>query len=465
MRSRLVLNVGFLLICSYFVWSQQTGTEAPPAQTPTASYTQCIDCHTKTNPLVVSEWKQSKHAGVNVGCTDCHGNEHTSGADVAKVKIARPEICARCHQSQVDQYRKGKHSFALAAMKTMPNAHWRSISETLGQSACTDCHEIGSPHVNNELRYEKFKGIDGEARQWGAAACSSCHSRHSFSLDEARQPQTCRRCHSGGDNAQWEMYAGSKHGILFDLKQRHLVPADAAVPTCQTCHMPGGDHEVRTAWGYRGVRLPLPSDKKVAADRNDILRALNITSPDDQPTLLMDSMKSSDVMRFTDEAWQKERDKMVTVCTQCHSEAYAKQRLGDGDAIIDDSDRLLAEAIRVVMGLYKDGYLAPPDEKRVYPWLTRFDEPPTAIEQKLESMYSEHRMAAFQGIFHNNLAYGLGNGFGKMGRDLVEIKEMEAEIRRRPKPVRKKPATKASPQEPSPLGTATLPADQPETKK
>ena len=29
-------------------------------------------------------------------------------------------------------------------------------------------------------------------------------------------------------------------------------------PVCQTCHMPGGDHNVMTSWGFLALRLPVP---------------------------------------------------------------------------------------------------------------------------------------------------------------------------------------------------------------
>jgi hypothetical protein len=66
---------------------------------------------------------------------------------------------------------------------------------------------------------------------------------------------------------QWEMYSGSKHGVRYLLKQNKTLPPTAAAPTCQTCHMQEGNHEVRTAWGFLAVRLPMPEDKEWAADR------------------------------------------------------------------------------------------------------------------------------------------------------------------------------------------------------
>jgi hydroxylamine dehydrogenase len=453
MRLQLSLAVGFLATGLVLAQAPQSapsqpagtpqGQETSPSQSPAstaqapakppATNAQCMDCHGKSNPQVIAEWKQSKHSQVNVGCVDCHGADHSSTDDVNNVKIARANVCARCHQTQVDQDRRGKHSRALGAMKTMPNGHWRSAAParpTGGGEVCTDCHRTGSPHIFQDLPYAHFGGIEGLSLEWGAGACSSCHSRHAFSVQEARQPQACEYCHSGPDADQWGMYSTSQHGILFDLKQRGLLPSDTAVPTCQTCHMPKGDHEVHTAWGYRGIRLPLPQDKQWAADVTEQFKALNILQADGSDGTLKATIKGTDLMRFTEEDWQKDRAKMVDICAQCHSATFAQQELRNGDDMIRDTDHLLAQALQVVSDLYKDGLLAPPAETRLYPWLTRFDSPPSVIEHKLNDMYQLGRGRAFQGTFHSNPNYAVARGRAEMQADLDEIKDLAAQLRR-----------------------------------
>src|SRR6266567_4524490 len=101
-------------------------TQSLFAQTATAA--QCVDCHTKTTPNIVSDWKVSKHSGVDVTCVSCHGDQHTSASDVAKTKIPTPETCAQCHETQVTQFHKGKHAMASASMKAMPTIHWQPMA-------------------------------------------------------------------------------------------------------------------------------------------------------------------------------------------------------------------------------------------------------------------------------------------------------------------------------------------------
>jgi len=397
---------------------------------------QCIDCHSKVTPNIVSDWKLSKHSQLEVTCVSCHGDQHTSASDVAKVKIPTPETCAACHQTQVEQFNKGKHAIAWAAMKAMPTIHWQPMAMTEGEKGCGGCHKIGNKTPNElvELRHN--------GSEFGAAQCDACHTRHTFSVEEAKQPQACETCHMGFDHPQWEMYSASKHGVRQDLKQLKVLPADAAAPTCQTCHMQNGNHEVRTAWGFLAVRLPLPEDKQWAADRATILQALGVLDPKGKPTALVNTVKAADLARLTQEDWQRERDKMLNTCNQCHSANFAKQQLEFGDDMIRNADHLMAEGIRVIAQLYKDGILPKPaNYPYAFPNLLTFHDAPTVIEQKLFVMYLEHRMRTFQGTFHASPDYALWYGWSEMQRDLTEIKELAAEMRASRKVVHVQPAS------------------------
>src|SRR6266496_395701 len=392
----------------------------------TASAAQCLECHSKTTPNIVSDWKLSKHSSVEVSCVTCHGDKHTSANDVSKVSIPTPETCAQCHETQVAQFRKCKHAIAWAAMKAMPTIHWQPMAMIEGQKGCGGCHKIGDKTGMELMELRE----NSSGTEFGAAQCDACHTRHTFSIEEARQPQACETCHMGFDHPQWEMYSASKHGVRNDLKQKHVLPADAAAPTCQTCHMQDGNHEVRTAWGFLAVRLPLPEDKQWAADRAAILQALGVLDPDGKPTAMVDTVKAADVARLTQEDWQRERDKMIKTCNQCHSVNFAKQQLQQGDEMIRNADHLMAEAIRIVAGLYKDGVLPKPANYTYpFPNLLTYHDAPTVIEQKLFVMYLEHRMRTFQGTFHASPDYALWYGWSEMQRDLTEIKELAAEMR------------------------------------
>jgi hydroxylamine dehydrogenase len=388
----------------------------------------CIECHKKVTPNIVSDWQLSKHNQNKIGCSECHGDQHKSAQDVAKVKIPTPDTCAACHEARVKQFKSGKHAVAWAAMKAMPTAHWQPMALMEGMKGCGGCHKIG---LKTEAEINELKK---SGAGFGVASCDACHTRHTFSVQEARQPQACQTCHMGFDHPQWEMYSGSKHGVRYLLKQNKTLPPTASAPTCQTCHMQGGNHEVRTAWGFIAVRLPMPEDKQWTSDRVTILQALGVLDPDGKPTARLDVVKAANVARLTQEDWQKERDKMIKTCNRCHSVNFAKMELAKGDQMIKEVDRPMAEAILTVAGLYKDGILAKP-KNYAYPFpdLLTFHDAPTVIEQKLFVMFLEHRMRAFQGTFHANPDYALWYGWSEMQRDLTEIKEMAAEMREKSK--------------------------------
>jgi hydroxylamine dehydrogenase len=396
--------------------------------TSTATAQACLECHKKVTPGIVNDYQLSKHNKNNIYCTECHGERHTSAKDADRAEIPTPETCGQCHETRLKQFKNGKHAAAWAAMKAMPTAHWQPMALMEGMKGCGGCHKIGLK-TDAEIRDLKKSGL-----RFGIASCDACHTRHTFSTREATQPQACQTCHMGFDHPQWEMYSGSKHGVRYVLKQNKILPETASAPTCQTCHMQDGNHAVRTAWGFLAVRLPMPEDKDWAANRATVLQALGVLDPDGKPTGRLEVVKAADVARLKQEDWQKERDKMIKTCNRCHSANFARGELAKGDQMIKEADRLMAEAIRTVAGLYRDGILQKPKNYAYsFPDLLTFHDAPTVIEQKLFVMFLEHRMRAFQGTFHANPDYALWYGWSEMQRDLAEIKAVAAEMREKTK--------------------------------
>jgi hypothetical protein len=233
----------------------------------------------------------------------------------------------------------------------------------------------------------------------------------------------------GFDHPQWEMYSSSKHGVRHDLKQLGILPEETAGPTCQDCHLVGGNHENRTPWGFLAVRLPLPEDEQWQADQITILQGLGVLDPDGNPTERLDVVAAADVARLTQAAFDAEREKLIKVCSNCHSEKFARAEMVKGDETIREIDHLMAEAIRIVAALYEQGLLDKPDTYAYdFPDLLAFHDAPTAIEQRLFVMHLEHRMRAFQGVFHANPDYALWYGWSEMVRDLTAIKEMASAL-------------------------------------
>ncbi len=101
--------------------------------------------------------------------------------------------------------------------------------------------------------------------------------------------------------------------------------------------------------------------------------------------------------------------------------------------MIREADHLMAEAIRIVAGLYEDGMLAEARGLRLR--LPRPADLPRRADarssRQLFVMFLEHRMRAFQGTFHANPDYALWYGWSEMVRDLTEIKQLAKEMRER----------------------------------
>ena len=386
----------------------------------------CVDCHKKTSPGVVTDWQLSKHSTAKDGasCSTCHGKAHTGMDDAKLAKMPTAETCGSWHDKQEEQFKKGKHAHAWTALQAMPTTHMLPMQLSSGMKGCGGCHKMGVKTKDELAR------IKGEGGGHGNANCDACHTRHTFSKKEAQQPQACQTCHMGFDHPQWEMYSSSKHGVRYLLKQSGILPETAAAPTCQTCHMQDGNHEVRTAWGFLAVRLPLSDDPQWKSDQITILQALGVLDLKGNPTGRLDAVKAADVARLDAASFQKERDKMLKTCTQCHAASFAKGELEKGDQIIRQTDHLLAEAIRVIADLYKDGVLEKPASyASAFPDLLTFHDAPRPIEHKLFVMHLEHRMRAFQGTFHANPDYALWYGWSEMLQDLAEIRHMAADLR------------------------------------
>jgi hypothetical protein len=416
MTLRLTVVLAGISLLSVAVIAQQ----AAPA--PGAA---CVDCHTRVTPGIVKDWQQSQHNRMDIACDTCHGDQHTNNTDFAKAKIPTPDTCAQCHAERVEQFKKGKHSLAWAAMQAMPTLHWQPMALIEGMKGCGGCHKIGLKSEDDIAELRKV------GNQFGIASCDACHTRHAFSTQEAKQPQACQTCHMGFDHPQWEMYSSSKHGVRYELKQLKVMTDSVTAPTCQDCHMQNSSHEVRTAWGFLAVRLPLPNDPQWKADQTTILQALGVLDPQGNPTARFTAVKQADLARLTQDSWQAERDTMIQTCHRCHSANFARAQLDLGDQVIRNSDHLMAQAIRVVAELYKDRLL--PKLKNydyAFPDLLTFHDAPSAIEQKLFVMFLEHRMRAFQGTYHSSPDYALWYGWSEMQRDLTEIKEMAATLRK-----------------------------------
>ncbi|MBI1912701.1 MAG: cytochrome C [Deltaproteobacteria bacterium] len=399
----------------------------------------CIECHrTKgVSAIALRDWELSTHALNEVGCDQCHLPivEATSASDVLDAKTAcedksvrrsvSPKNCEKCHFAQAHQFASGKHAMAWDILKSLPTAKESASGGKIlieGEKGCGGCHRIGRDE----------------------GKCDSCHTRHRFSAAEARRPEACQPCHIGHDHPQWEMYSTSKHGSIYAVEGQNWhwnkkiaewytmpllkSPVIPRAPVCITCHMPDGNHAVKTSWGFWALRLS-EKDEEWRGYRNTIFKGLGFMEEEGNLTERFKVFMPEGKVGLTDEEWQASRDKMIKICAKCHAYSYSKSTLEAADDIIKACDKLMAEAIEIVDGLYKDGILPEAEAYPPHTDLLRYYEVKNPIELRLYTMFLVHRMRAYQGAFHINPNYQQWYGWAEMKMDLQEIKNMAERLR------------------------------------
>lgn len=304
----------------------------------------CIQCHQKENASVYEQWGSSKHYRANVGCYECHAAKegepdafNHNGAWIAT--IVSPKDCARCHAREVKEFSGSHHSKAARILGSLDNTLAEVVEGNNGMVTPAFQHGVSAAAVNGcwQCHGSQVKVLPGgklDPATWpntgigrinpdgSEGSCSACHSRHSFSVEQARNPDNCGKCHMGPDHPQVEIYYESKHGIAFrankdDLKldsAKWVVGEDySKAPTCATCHMSATknqpvSHDVgmRISWNNRpaiSIR-PEDSDKKMGLPGAEV-------------------------------GWGKRRDSMKDVCRSCHQQQWVDNFYVQYDSLIE----------------------------------------------------------------------------------------------------------------------------------
>jgi len=278
----------------------------------------CIECHQDVTPSLVKEWQLSSHARKNVDCFSCHKAEKTdpdavdhNGYTIAI--LVTPKDCGRCHPNEVTEMTASHHAMAGDILNSLDNY----LGEVAGGKeavdvGCVQCHGSKVKVLADgtlDIRTWPNTGIGRINVDGTKGSCSACHTRHRFSRAQAREPQTCGKCHLGPDHPQIEVYQESKHGILYEANKSRLgmeksswiVGKDyTGAPTCATCHMGATagqevTHDVgtRISWTLR----PAISKKL--------------------------------------DHWETRRDAMKEVCSSCHAAPFVDGFYRQFDNLVD----------------------------------------------------------------------------------------------------------------------------------
>jgi len=302
----------------------------------------CIECHKQEHPGLFADWANSRHASANITCYDCHKAEsfdpdvsesHYKQYERSDLKygskefsvpvtaVVTPKDCSRCHPDEALQYSRSKHANTMEIIwKIDPWLNDGMNSDIERASGCYYCHGTILKMEDGKLDPLTWPNVGvGRINLDGSkGSCSSCHTRHRFSVMEARKPGACGQCHLGPDHPQIEIYKESKHGDLYEAYGNeynwNAAPGtwtpgvDFRGPTCASCHMSGaGDvltsHDVteRLAWELQAPLTVRPSDfKPFPAKTNH----------------------------------ETERDKMKTICKQCHGKTWVDDHFNKLDKVI-----------------------------------------------------------------------------------------------------------------------------------
>ncbi len=431
----------------------------------------CVGCHISINPGIVKDHLDSPHANPKIDedevrCHDCHGTDHNTMEDFAKATMPTAETCGECHKEQMEEHKDSKHNLAWMAMKSQIAWHGQPGSIAAeGYRGCSGCHKIGDKSLmgvssgNTDVKLKKDNGEEAAKYRYGNNQCDACHTRHAFKASEAKDPRACSNCHMGFDHPQWEMYSSSKHGVIWGIEGHE---EDARAPTCQTCHLMEGDHEVRTPWGFLGLRIPtkenvlaliavapslepqltklaaaLPSghyididdDPQWTYDRALILQAAGVLDANLQPTERFVEIVLQGQAARGPEEFNELRIKMKQNCSKCHASPFVDSHMQASDEIIKAADHEFAKAIAAVQGLYKDGILKKPEGWKYAPDLLQYYEARTSIEQELYLIMLEYRQRTFQGAFHVSNDYMHWYGWAPLKTAVNTILEEEKRLR------------------------------------
>ena len=145
--------------------------------------------------------------------------------------IVSPKDCSTCHSKEVSEFEASHHAQGGKILGSLDNVLAEVVEGTralktpafpMGVSAaavngCWQCH--GSEvKVLDEGKLDPATwpntGIGRLNPDGSRGACSACHSRHSFSVEQARNPENCGKCHMGPDHPQLE---GLPQDVAIDI--------------------------------------------------------------------------------------------------------------------------------------------------------------------------------------------------------------------------------------------------------
>jgi mono/diheme cytochrome c family protein len=391
----------------------------------------CLGCHESVTPGIVGDWRTSRHANITpetalkkpaierrvtsesfdkglksyaVGCYECHSQNpklHSDNFEHNGYRInvvVTPNDCKTCHPTEIKQYAQNIMSHAygnlnnnpvyrdlvdsvngIQSFKDMKTALTAPDMETDADS-CFYCHGTSIKVKGMKTRDTVMGGMGfpvlsgwpnsgvGRLNPDGTkGSCTSCHTRHAFSIEMARKPSTCSECHKGPDVPAYKVYEVSKHGNIYSSLSKKwdfeavpwTVGRDFTAPTCATCHtslivtaegeiVAERSHQMndRSAWRLFGIYSHAhPKSPDTTIIRNNAGLPL--------PTELTGEPATDYLIDAKEQ--EKRRGNMQRICLTCHSDGWIKGQYARFENTINNTNQSTLTATKILLTAWDKG--------------------------------------------------------------------------------------------------------------
>lgn len=386
----------------------------------------CIDCHMYIHPGIISSWEASLHSkttpaiGMNkkklekrisadslpenlnnvvVGCYECHSlntNQHADSFEHNGYNInviVSSADCATCHPVEQEQY--ANNLMAHAYGNLMNNTVYKDLRESINgnyhyqkneitvtaanakteEESCLYCHGTKTEVTGIETRETDFgelefpiiegwpnQGVGRINPDGSKGSCTSCHPRHSFSIETARKPHTCAECHKGPDVPAYKVYEVSKHGNIYSSKKDEynfnnvpwVLGEDFEVPTCAACHtslivdaegskIADRTHQFNDRLSWRLFGVPYAHPHPISPETDKIVNQAGLQLPAE--------LTGEYVSEFliSEEEQEKRNAEMQNICNNCHATSWTNAHFARLKNTIETTNQSTLAATQILL--------------------------------------------------------------------------------------------------------------------
>ena len=406
---------------------QATPSQTPPPALPKPKLSgdtkDCLRCHETATPGLVGDWRRSRHSQVTVrqalgkkelerrvsaktvpeelldvvvGCAECHTLNPESHPDTLEHAgfdvhpVVTPKDCAVCHPTETDEFGRSLMSQAYGNLANNPAFHAMADDVNMtpakpdaltDQASCFACHgtkvevkgKVKRKTATDEMEFVVLSGWPNQGvgrinPDGSKGACTACHTRHQFSIEQSRKPEACQTCHSGPDVPAYPVYMSSKHGsnyaTLSDEWNFTAVPwvpgKDFTAPTCATCHMSllatsdgtvlsPRTHELGDRLPWRIFGLPYAHPHPKTADTTGFMNSAKLPLP----TELTGEPVASAVIGPEEQA--KRKAALMRTCRPCHGQSVIEGHFAQFERTLETTNAMTLEATKLMQRAWAAG--------------------------------------------------------------------------------------------------------------